>query len=167
MWFSDRRHFLSLAAAFAVVACGFTPAYGPDSAARGLLGKVHADDPGDKNGFDFVARLEERLGRPNNATYRLSYAIAVTTEGLGITSSNVITRYSVNATATYSLRRSGSDVVIASGTIRNFTSYSASGTVVSTAASSRDANLRLMRSLADQVVTELTVAADAGNWAEP
>jgi LPS-assembly lipoprotein len=164
---SDRRHFLSLAAALGLAACGFAPAYGPKSAARGLFGRVQVDDPSDKNSFDLVAHLEERLGRPKDPAYRLSYSIVTNIVGLGITSSNAITRYNVNGTANYSLRRTGSDIVIARGKVRSFTSYSASGTVVSTLTSSRDANVRLMRILADQIVTELTVAAAAGNWTDP
>lgn len=160
---SDRRSFLGVLAALPLSACGFTPAFGPGGPARGLLGKVQIDDPADKNAFDLVGRLQERLGRADGAVWRLSYAIATEGIGLGITSSNAITRYNITGSVSYSLRRIGADPVVTSGTVRNFTSYSASGTVVSTAASERDAYVRLMRILADQMVTEL-VASSAG-WA--
>ena len=154
----DRRAFLGLWAALAVAACGFTPAYGPGGAARELLGKVAIDGPSDKNGFDFVGRLEERLGRPEAAVWNLSYEITTKSVALGITTSNAITRYEIVGTVGYSLRRRDSDQVVTSGTVKNFTSYSASGTVVSTNASERDAYVRLMRILADQVVTDLIAA---------
>ena len=125
------------------------------------MGKVMVDDPFDKNSFDLVGRLQERLGRSDVATYRLSYTISTATVALGITQSNVITRYNVTGTITYTLRQISSEAVLASGSVRNFTSYSASGTVVSTAASERDAYLRLMRILADQIMTEL-IAASTG-----
>ncbi|MGB5870651.1 MAG: LPS assembly lipoprotein LptE [Albidovulum sp.] len=164
MSLSDRRKILGLGAAAALASCGFAPAFGPQGAAQGLLGKVHVDDPTDKNSFDLVARLEERLGRPNGATYRLSYSLATSNIGLGITSSNAITRYNISGIAGYALRRIGEEKVIAQGKVQNFTSYSASGTVVSTAASERDANIRLMRILADQIVTDLI--GSSADWAE-
>ena len=163
MWLSDRRNFLGLLAALAGTSCGFVPAYGPNGPARGLLGKVSVDDPYDKISFDLVGRLEERLGRAEAATYRLSYTISVATVALGITQSNAITRYNVTGIVTYALHQISTDTVVAAGSVRNFTSYSASGTVVSTAASERDAYLRLMRILADQIMTEL-IAASTG-WA--
>ena len=159
MWLSDRRKFLGLLAALAGTSCGFVPAYGPGGPAQDLLGKVMVDDPDDKNSFDFVGRLEERLGRAEGAAYRLSYSISTATVALGISRSNVITRYNVTGTITYALRHILTDAVLASGSVRNFTSYSASGTVVSTAASERDAYLRLMRILADQIMTELVAAS--------
>lgn len=162
---SDRRTFLTLLTALAGASCGFVPAYGPGGPARGLMGKVSVDDPNDKNSFDLVGRLEERLGRPEAATYRLSYSVTTQSVALGITPSNAITRYNLTGTVRYSLHPVGDDSVAASGVVRNFTSYSASGTVVSTAASERDAYLRLMRILADQIVTDL-IAASAG-WANP
>ncbi len=161
MWLSDRRKFLGLLAALASASCGFVPAYGPGGPARGLLGKVVVDDPYDKNSFDLVGRLEDRLGRADAAAYRLSYTISTGTVALGITQSNAITRYNVTGIVTYALHQASTDTVVAAGSVRNFTSYSASGTVVSTAASERDAYLRLMRILADQIVTEL-VAASTG-----
>lgn len=154
----DRRTFLALTAALAVAACGFEPAYGPGGAARELLGKVAIDGPTDKNGFDFVGRLEERLGRPEGATFALGYEITTKSVGLGITTSNAITRYEIVGSVGYTLRRRDSDQVVTSGTVKSFTSYSASGTVVSTNASERDAYVRLMRILADQVVTDLIAA---------
>ncbi len=54
-------------APLALAACGFTPAYAPGGAATRLMGTVRAADPSDKNGFDFVERIEERLGRPEAA----------------------------------------------------------------------------------------------------
>ncbi len=161
MWLSERRKFLGMMAALASSSCGFVPAYGPGGPAADLLGKVMVDDPFDKNSFDLVGRLQERLGRSDVATYRLSYTISTATVALGITQSNVITRYNVTGTITYTLRQISSEAVLASGSVRNFTSYSASGTVVSTAASERDAYLRLMRILADQIMTEL-IAASTG-----
>ncbi|MCX8508831.1 MAG: LPS assembly lipoprotein LptE [Rhodobacteraceae bacterium] len=161
---SDRRRFLALLAASPLVACGFTPAYGPGGPAEGLNGQIAIDDPYDKNAFDLVGRLEERLGRAKPGKWRLSYAITVSSVGLGITSTNAITRYNLLGTVTYTLHRINDGSQATAGKVENFTSYSASGTIVSTTASERDAYERLMRILADQIVTDL-IASSAG-WAQ-
>lgn len=163
---SDRRAFLTLLAALPAAACGFQPAYAPGAPARALFNKVKTDDPGDKASFDLVGRLEERLGRPEEPIYRLTYGISVSSVGLGITPSNATTRYNLNGTANYSLRRVSDDKVLASGGVRNFTSFSATGTVVATAASERDALRRLMWMLADQIVTDLIVKSSGWTAAQ-
>lgn len=162
---SDRRHFLCLMAALPLGSCGFTPAYGPGGPAGGMLNKVGIDDPTDKNAFDFVGRMQELLGRTKSPVWQLSYQIATYSVGLGITSSSTITRYNLTGTINYTLRDIGSGAVVTSGSVKNFTSYSASSTVVSTVASERDAYTRLMRVLADQVVNEMT--ATSATWVKP
>ena len=101
---------------------------------------------------------------PQTPAWRLSYTISAYEAGLGITLSNTTTRYDVIGSVSYSLRPAVSDQIVASGTVKNFTSYSASGTVVSTSTSGRDAYQRLMRMLADQIVTDLI--ASSGGWAQ-
>jgi valyl-tRNA synthetase len=54
------------------------------------------------------------------------------------------------------------DRVLTEGDVNTFTSYSASGTLVATNASEIDAGHRLMRLLADQIVTRLI--ATSGDW---
>ena len=158
---SDRRTVLTLLAALPVAACGFVPAYGPNGPAKALMGRVRVDDPGDKRAFDLVARLEERLGRPEAPAYRLAYTVTTTNTALGITQTNAITRYNVTGHVDYTLRLAADDSVLISGTVQNFTSYSASGTVVSTAAAERDAYVRLMRLLADEIVTDMIAKSSA------
>jgi LPS-assembly lipoprotein len=160
MWSLDRR--AVLAGALALAGCGFAPAYGPRSPAAGLLDRVAIDPPRDKQGFDLVERLEERLGRPAGAAYRLSYAITVTTESRSITPAGATTRYNLVGRVSYALRDAATDAVLTEGSVNTFTSYSASGTPVAIRASETDAGLRLMRLLADQIVTRLI--ATAGDW---
>ena len=158
----DRRAFLTLLAALPLAACGFTPAYAPGGPAAGLLDRVLVDAPTDKNGFDLVERLEERLGRTGAPKYRISYTIATTVEGQGITTTNAVTRFRISGTIDFALIDNVTDAVLSRGTVGSFTSYSASGTPVSTVSSEADANTRLMRLLADQIVTRLI--ATSGQW---
>jgi LPS-assembly lipoprotein len=152
---SDRRAVLALLAALPMAACGFTPAYGPGGPAQGLIGQVRVDDPGDKNAFDLVERLEERLGRTQQPTLRLSYRISTREQGQAIAPDNSITRYQVFGTAAFTLRDAATGTVLTEGEVEGFTAYSAVGTRVESDASAADAKVRLMRILADRIVTRL------------
>lgn len=161
MWFSDRRSFL-LGGVAALAGCGFAPAYGPGGAASNLQGRFLIDAPTDKRGFDLVERLEERLGRPTDAAYALSYTIATDEVDIGVSPTNAITRFNLTGSIAYTVRNLANDKALASGRVRNFTAYSTTGTTVATRAAEIDARRRLMRILADQLVTELL--ATPGAW---
>lgn len=148
-------------AALPLGACGFTPAYGPAGPARGLFNKVAVDAPTDKDAFDFVARIEERLGRPEGAAFRLRYTISTKAEALAIARTNAITRYRLEGSIRFRLLDKGGEKVLTSGEVGSFTAYSASGTSIATAASRDDAKTRLMILLADQVVTRLIATSPA------
>lgn len=148
-----------LLAPLALAACGFTPAYAPGGAATALLGTVYVQDPTDKNGFDLVERLEERLGRPENARYDLAYTITTETVGVGITTTNQITRYNLKGVIDYSLTERASGARVTGGRVQSFTAYAATGSTVAVLAAEEDAAFRLMRILADQIVARLIAAS--------
>lgn len=151
---------LTLIVATPLAACGgFVPAFGPDSGARALLNRVAVADPTDKNAFDLVQRVEERLGRAVSPAYSLGYEIVTDEVDLGVTPANAITRYNVTGSVSFTLTDIATKSVVSSGTASTFTAFAASGTTVSTDASRADAYQRLMRLLADQVVTRLVIAA--------
>ena len=160
---SDRRTLLKSLAALPLAACGFTPAFAPGGPAEGLLGQILVDAPDDKDSFDLVARLEERLGRSRSPAYRLSYRIETETKGQAIEPDNTINRYQIHGEVSYALHEAGSDTVLTRGKVSSFTAYSAFGTAVATAASEADAHARLMTILADQIVTQLIASSAAWN----
>lgn len=151
-------------APLALAACGFAPALAPGGPAAALRGRIRADDPVDRNGFDLVGQLEERLGRPDAPLYRLSYAIAVRPVGVGITAENAITRYNLTGAVDYAVT-DAAGARVTGGRVQGFTSYSATGSTVAGLAAEEDAGLRLMRILADQIAARLV--ATAGDWAAP
>ena len=157
--FNRRTLILSLAA---LSACGFTPAYGPSGPAKELRGQILVDAPNDRNSFDFVRRLEERLGQPQASLYKLSYTLNLTEDDLAITPAQEITRYNVLGMAEFTIQNTGTGEIITSGTVDSFTSYSATGTTVSTQTAKRAAYSRLMIILADQITTRLV--ATSGSW---
>jgi LPS-assembly lipoprotein len=154
---STRRSFLLLPLALA--ACGFTPAYAPGGAATKLMGSVRAADPTNKPGFDFVERIEERLGRTEVRRFDLAYSIATESVGVGITTDNRITRYNLKGAIEYTLTDAASGARITGGRVQSFTSYAATGSTVAGLAAEEDAAYRLMRLLADQIVARLIAEA--------
>lgn len=163
---SDRRTFLTttLAALAGVplAACGFTPAYGPSGPAAHLQGSIRVADPGDKNGFDLVERLEERLGRPQSPRSDLEFSITTKPMGVGITEDNAITRYNLTGHVDWRLIDRATGQQITAGRAQSFTSWSATASTVAGIAAEEDAAFRLMRILADQIVTQLV--ATSGQW---
>lgn len=151
-----------LFAPLVLAACGFAPAYGPEGAASGLQGRIRVADPKDKQGFDLVERLEERLGRPEAPQYDLTYTITTEAVNLGITQDNTITRFHLTGHIDWTLTSRTTGQRATGGRAQGFTAYSATGSTVAALAAEQDAGFRLMRILADQIVTQLI--ATAGNW---
>lgn len=146
MWWPKAALILALAG------CGFAPVYGPDGAGHRFHGQITLAAPKTSDGFAFVDRLHERLG-PDGAAYHLDYRLAVASLAQAITPNEVTRRYSLNGTAVFTLRQG--DQVVARGQVSNFTSYSTTGTTIATLSAEQDARRRLMRMLADQVVTQI------------
>ena len=143
-------------------ACTFTPAYAPGGPAAGLQGAIRADNPSTKAGFDLVERLEERLGRPQAPRYRLAYTITTRPIGVGITPENAITRYNLTGQVDWTLS-TNDGARVTGGRVESFTSYSATGSTVAGLAAEDDAAFRLMRILADQIVSR--IMATSPQWA--
>jgi LPS-assembly lipoprotein len=149
----------------ALAACGFTPAYAPGGGGTALQNAILAAEPRDKASFDFVERLEERLGPSDHPSYELDYKITQTAVGVGITTDNAITRYNLTGAIEWELKDVITGTRLTGGKTDNFTSYSATGSTVAGLAAQEDAAQRLMRLLADQIVTQLL--ATSGQWITP
>ena len=154
MW--SRR--VALLGTLALAACGFQPVYGPDGAGTRLQGRVRVADPQTADDYAFLRRLTERLGPEQAVRYDLGYRLQIATVAQAITEDEVTTRYSLNGTADFALTGPGG-AVITQGRVSSFTSYSTTGTTISTLAAEGDARERLALMLADQVVTRLLAAA--------
>ncbi len=152
MWLFDRR--LILAGALALAGCGLTPVYGPNGAGSALRGNLTLDPPTDRLDFEFVKAVDRQLGRGENGALRLTYDIAVQEEGTVVSAAQEINRLSLVGTVTYSVSKDVSDAVL-TGSVRNFTNYSATGSTLATDSAKRDAEDRLMVILADQMIAQL------------
>ena len=159
MSWSRRAALVALAGA--VAACGFTPVRGPGGAADGLVGLIDVAPPDDPVGFALVRALEDRLGTGDAPLWELSADIFLRSEAIGVTADQVVTRNTILARAPWRLT-DGAGTVVTSGEAEGFTGYSTTSTSIATLAARRDAEERLMRALADQIVAELL--ATAGTW---
>lgn len=148
----DRRHLLL--AALALGGCGLRPVYGSGGA---LTGGIAVDTPDSREAFRLKARIEDRLGPPDNAQLTLTVALALDEQPVGVSTGQDITRYTLRGSADYALADL-SGALVDSGTVRSFTSYSATGTSVSTLAAERDARDRLAIILADQILSRAMLA---------
>ncbi|RJL05275.1 hypothetical protein D3P06_07545 [Paracoccus aestuarii] len=156
MWSPDRR--AAILGLLALAGCGLTPVYGPGGGGGRLFGRVRPRDPDTPLDFVFNRRIADRLGPEDAAIYDLDYQIAAGVVPQAITPDEVTTRYSLNGTADFSLK-AGDGTVLVQGRVSSFTSYSTTGTTISTLAAEGDARQRLALMLADQVVTRLLAAA--------
>ena len=146
MSWSDRRNLLAGLGALALAGCGFRPAYAPGGTGRTLQGRVRAADPVTRADFQFLTALEERLGRPEAARFDLAYRITVgRIDGT--------TRVLLTGRADYTLTEGGAER--ARGQVVAETAFSTTATQLASQAAEDDAELRLMRMLADSVVQRL------------
>lgn len=167
MWCSDRRAFLRLGLAFAgmglLAGCGFRPLYGEGSAAREMEGQFVLETPDGQPGFEMRERLVERLGEPSSALYRLKVALELRSRGAALTQQDYTTRYDVTGIAAYQVLPLAGGAPVLTGSVTSMTAYSApegdNSSAFASLVAERDAQTRLARTLADQIVVELAVTA--------
>lgn len=139
----------------ALAACGFQPVYGPAGSGSALQYSVEVAASDDAFGYTLVREIETRLGRPTNARYGLALTTVVRQEGLAIDPEGNTRRFNLIGSVEFALRNQATGQIETSGVVDNFTGYSATGSTVATLAAQRDAQIRLMTMLADQLVTRL------------
>lgn len=165
MLWCNRRHLLWLGAAGALAACGFVPAYGPGGGAARLQGRVALAQPVTRTDYLLNRRLEERLGRASSPAYALRATVTLNSDGLGTTPDGNTTRVQLIGEVSYDLRSMPDDTLVSQGDTRAFTGYSTTGSTVATLAAARDAEIRLMTILADQIVDRLVL--DSASLPQP
>lgn len=156
MWLSERREFLAGLAALSLTgACGFRPVYGTGGPGRALRGAVRVDDPVSRADFHFVAAFEEALGSAIAPRFSLAYTITQNEVGAGVLQNIGATRVQVFGALDFTVTDLTTGTEVASGQVANNTTYSTTGTQLSTLTAAEDAELRLMRILAEGLVTRL------------
>lgn len=141
--------------ALALSGCGFRPVYGSGGPGRALRGAVRLADPVSRADYQFVAAFEESLGRPDAARFDLAYTIAQREVGGGVLQDFGATRVQIFGTVDFTVTEPGTGIERATGRIEANTVYSTTGTQLASLTAAEDAQLRLMRMLADGLVTRL------------
>jgi LPS-assembly lipoprotein len=147
----DRRALLMALGALA--GCGFAPVHAPGGTGRALRGTVRAADPVTRADFQFVAALEDLLGRPEGARFDLVYRLSVQRIEAGRIQGLGATRIILAGHADYTLAEAGLER--ARGRVAAEAAYSTTATQLATQTAAEDAELRLMRMLADGLVSRL------------
>jgi LPS-assembly lipoprotein len=156
------RRALLVTAAAAAAGCGFSPVLAPGGAADGLRGEIEVSAPGNREGYAVTRRLEERLGLPGAARYRLRVTITQGAQVTGIPADRVAARVNLIGQADFVLTDIASGKVVRRGSVQSFTGYSSTSTTAATRAARVDAEDRLMTILADRIVGDLM--ATSGEW---
>ncbi len=135
-----------------LAACGFTPVYGTGSEVGQVLSDIHVTAPNSREEYLFVRSLEEQLGRNPGAQHILRYNISLSEQGLDLVGAS---RSHVIGSVAYQLVSEDSGQVIASGSVDSFTAFHVKDRLSESAQS--DATERLMKILADKLVTDLSL----------
>lgn len=149
-------HRLSLMILLALgsASCGFTPVYAPGSKTAAALSDIVVAPPkNDRANYIFVTELEDRIGRNLDAGKVLKHDIWVYEEGAGLETS--APRIRLVGKVTYQVVSIEDGRALFDGTVENFTAYVTDSNI--TTAVRKDAMERLMKTLADHMVTRLTV----------
>jgi len=142
------------ALALALTACGFTPVYGPGSAARQIAPALRLADPTERLGYLFVAAVEERLPPSGAPLYDVSYSFGYSAEGLDTIG---VSRVQIEGSVTVSFVERATGRVVLTDEVKGFVSVTNSG--VLSQSRTEEANERLMQILADKFVTLVMLRA--------
>lgn len=153
--YSRRKFLFAFGALLVSSACNFTPVYAPDAASSKLAGRISIAEPKTRDQYNVVRQLESRLGRGDPAPMTLNFSVSNGAAGLGTTATGSTTRIQRVGTLTYTLKNSSTGATLSTGSVRNFTGYSATSNTAATLASERAASERLMIILADQLIDRL------------
>ena len=149
-----------LLALLPLAACGFEPVYGTGTAATNMLGKIEIQVVKGRNGFEMRDRLLERLGAVGvDAPYLLSFKTTIVSDDLTISDDNDVTRFTLTGATAFQITDKATQTIVYNNTVTSNTAYSATSGTYATSIAERDANVRLNRDLADEIITILSITA--------
>jgi LPS-assembly lipoprotein len=156
--------FLAGAIALGLAGCGFEPMYGEGAPAREMLGRIAVGPVEGAPAFEMRERLTERLGGDAESDFILDVDLDLRRTGVALTQQNVTTRFNIVGTADFTLSPVAGGEPVLTGQVRNITGYSAPDSETASAFASlsaeRDAESRLARTLADQIVLQIALQAE-------
>lgn len=109
------RYVFMLMPVLLLSACGFTPLYQQGGNARLAAHNIHVDVADDRFGYHLRRALEDRLGHPTSPEYILKVASRSERIGLGLSGTNVASRYDTRVTLDYVLEQAKGGTIITQG----------------------------------------------------
>lgn len=134
--------------------CGFAPIYGSGG---GLRNQIIFESSNNVAGFRLREQLEERLGRGDNARFRLVARPRTSERAAAIDTDGDTTRFNIIGSADWALTDLGTGKQIDTGKVEAFTSYATTASTIATQSTRDDALERLAVILADLIVSRLLV----------
>lgn len=142
-------------------ACKFTPLYKEGSLALGLQGQVEIELVKGRNGFELREQLENRLGYAHEgAPYILSFSLEIVKRGLAVTEGEGTTLTNLAGAAEFIVRRKDNEKIVYQGRVKNITSFGSTSATYPSRVAEQDANIRLVKALAEQISNQLAIAPD-------
>ena len=164
MWLCNRRTFLGGAGLGLLSACGVSPVDKQGSAAAGLVNQRTFPVVEGRFDFELRERLIERLGAAApDARYRLSFDLDIESRDLVVSEAADIIRYNLTGVANFTVADRATNALLYRDKVKSLTAYSTTSDTYPTTVAERAANIRLVRSLADLMVTRMSVTAQ--DWA--
>ena len=155
----DRR---SVVAGIGLLALGgcFRPMLAENDAARTLRHRVAL--PAVDGRFDhyLVDTLEDRLGEPREPDFVLHVASELSDRGLAVTQDNAVTRITLQAEATWSLRRTGEVEPLIADTVFSQSGYNATSSLFATRQTRLEIERRLARDIGERIARAILARAD-------
>lgn len=153
-----RRAALAGIVGMGLSACGLQPVYAPGADALALRNAVDVTAPPTVAGFGLREQVIRRLGTAAEPRFDLAVTLSSSRAPAAIAVDGDTTRFNLTGTAQYTLteRATGGSLT---GSVRTFSSYSATGSTVATQAAEDDAAARLSVALADLIVSRLLAGA--------
>jgi LPS-assembly lipoprotein len=156
---------LFLCLGLVLVGCGYRPLYGQHGADNASvvdeMALIHIEAIPDRVGQQMYNMLRERLnpyGKPEQAKYGLSVALAETRENLFLEKDETATRANLMLKASFILRRLDDGTVVVTGSSRSVSSYDILSSQFASVISQEDARERDARAISDDIRTRLALA---------
>ncbi|MFT4717096.1 MAG: LPS-assembly lipoprotein [Paracoccaceae bacterium] len=160
----SRRKFLTLLAALPIAACGYQPVLKQGGAAQGLQGNIGFNLIESREGFVLLGQLEKRLGKAGpSARYQAAIDLIIEEDELELTALTGLVRYTLNGYAKLVVTDQTTGETVFSDKLRDVIGYSGNEQTLATTTSQRDATDKLILSLAEMIVLQLTSTAES--WA--
>lgn len=143
-------------------ACGFTPLYAERTGVSQDLSNFRVRTGEGRGAYLLRQQLIDRLGarsdaNASDAEYELQVAIREATAGLGVRPDDVYTRYDLEMTARYVVRRVADGAVVHRGVVTGSSSYDAPGGPYSDIVVEARARERAAALVADRIRLELSI----------